>query len=46
MKKMVGFSATLIAVGMLLMFLLNNRITGLVLMSTFALLGYCALFCD
>lgn len=46
MKKMIGFSAICIAVGMLLMLLLNSRFTGLLLMGAFALVGYCAMFCD
>lgn len=46
MKKMIGFAAIFIAVGMLLMLLIGSRFTGLVLMGAFALVGYCAVFCD
>lgn len=46
MKRMIGFAAIFIAVGMLLMFLIGNRFTGLILMGAFALVGYCAVFCE
>ncbi len=46
MKKLIGFAAICIAVGMLFMFLLGNRFTGLILMGTFALIGYFAMFCE
>lgn len=45
-KKVIGLASICIAVGMLLMFLLNNRFTGLILMGAFALVGYFALFCE
>ena len=46
MKKMIGFAAICVAVGMLLMLLLASRFTGLILMGAFAIVGYCAVFCE
>ncbi len=46
MRKMIGFAAIGIAVGMLLMLLVGSRFTGLVMMGAFALIGYYAMFCE
>ena len=46
MKRLIGFASIMIAVGMLLTLLLGSRITGLILMGIFALIGYYALFCE
>lgn len=46
MRKMIGFAAIGIAVGMLLMLLVGSRFTGLVMMGAFALIGYFAMFCE
>jgi len=44
MRRVIGFAAICIAVGMLLMLLIGSRFTGLFFMSVLAVIGYCALF--
>lgn len=45
MKKMLGLIAFCIAVGMLLMLLLWNRLLGLIMIGLFLLVGY-NFYCD
>ncbi|MCM1025948.1 MAG: hypothetical protein NC432_05905 [Roseburia sp.] len=40
MKKLIGFSAFLIAIGMLLMLVTHNRLIGLVIIALLLFLGY------
>ena len=40
MKKMLGFIAVLLAVGMLLMLITHNRLVGLVIIALLLFVGY------
>ncbi len=40
MKKLIGLSAFLIAVGMLLMLITHNRLVGLILIALLLFVGY------
>lgn len=40
MKKLIGFTAFLIAIGMLLMLITHNRLVGLVIIALLLFLGY------
>lgn len=40
MKKLIGFAAFLIAIGMLLMLVTHNRLIGLVIIALLLFLGY------
>ena len=44
--KLIGLAAFFIALGMLIMFFLASRLTGLFLIALLLLLGYCCLCCD
>lgn len=46
MKKMIGFIAFWIAVGMLLMFLITNRFLALIIIALLLLIGYNFYYCD
>lgn len=46
MKKMIGFVALCVAVGMLVMLFLTNRFVGLVLIVLLMLIGYSFFCCD
>ncbi|MCI9219693.1 MAG: hypothetical protein HFH94_08150 [Lachnospiraceae bacterium] len=45
MKKIVGFIALFIAIGMLIMLITHNRLVGLILIALLLFLGYNC-FCD
>ncbi|MCI9338658.1 MAG: hypothetical protein HFH93_14185 [Lachnospiraceae bacterium] len=45
MKKIVGFVAFFIAIGMLIMLIAHNRLVGLILIALLLFLGYNC-FCD
>ena len=45
MKKIVGFIALFIAIGMLIMLINHNRLVGLILIALLLFLGYNC-FCD
>lgn len=40
MKKMIGFSAFFIAIGMLIMLITHNRLVGLVIIALLLFVGY------
>lgn len=40
MKKMIGFSAFFIAIGMLIMLITRNRLVGLVIIALLLFVGY------
>ena len=40
MKKLVGFVALLIAIGMLIMMITHNRLIGLIIIALLLLVGY------
>ncbi|MCI8461423.1 MAG: hypothetical protein HFG25_00500 [Lachnospiraceae bacterium] len=40
MKKIIGFAAIFIAIGMLLMLITHNRLIGLVIIALLLFLGY------
>lgn len=40
MKKLIGFVAFLIAIGMLLMLVTHNRLVGLIIIALLLLVGY------
>ena len=40
MKKIIGFIAFFIAIGMLIMLITRNRLVGLILIALFLFLGY------
>lgn len=46
MQRMIGFIAFWIAVGMLLMFFLTNRLVALVIIALLLLIGYNFYYCD
>lgn len=46
MKKMIGFIAFWIAVGMLLMLFFTSRILGLIICALLLLIGYNCYYCD
>ena len=45
MKKIIGFVAFFIAIGMLIMLIIHNRLVGLVIIALLLFLGYNC-FCD
>ena len=45
-KKMVGLAALLIALGMILMLITNNRLVGLFMIALLLFIGYNCLYCD
>ncbi len=45
MKKIIGFVALFIAIGMLIMLITHNRLVGLILIALLLFLGYNC-FCD
>ncbi len=45
-KKLVGLAALLIALGMFLMLITNNRLIGLVMVALLLFIGYNCLYCD
>lgn len=45
-RKMMGFIAFWIAVGMLLMFFLTNRFVALIIIALLVLIGYNCYYCD
>ncbi|MDD6811386.1 MAG: hypothetical protein PUD93_05940 [Lachnospiraceae bacterium] len=46
MRKLIGFVALCIAVGMLFMLFMSNRFIGLVLIMLLLLIGYNFFYCD
>lgn len=40
MKKMIGLAAFLIAIGMLIMLIAHNRLTGLIIIAVLLFVGY------
>lgn len=40
MKKLIGFVALLIAIGMLIMMITHNRLIGLIIIALLLLVGY------
>lgn len=46
MKKVLGFIAFWIAVGMLLMLIIPNKFLGFIVMALFIFLGYSLFYCE
>lgn len=46
MRKLIGFVALCIAVGMLFMLFMSNRFVGLILIVLLLLIGYNFFYCD
>lgn len=40
MKKMIGLAAFLVAIGMLLMLIIHNRLVGLIMIALLLFIGY------
>lgn len=45
MKKMIGFIVFWVAVGMLLMLFINNRLVGTIISAVFMIVGYNLFYC-
>ncbi|MDR2889474.1 MAG: hypothetical protein LBV33_06520 [Lachnospiraceae bacterium] len=46
MQRMIGFIAFWIAVGMVLMFFMTNRLIALIIIALLLLIGYNFYYCD